>query len=350
MRFASSRLISFFTLNFQTITYWRLGLAAGFVVLIFVLWQNFCLPKESFSPMTPRRAFGAAVLNGQVYAVGGWNGAATQLNLVEVFDPARGTWTVGPPLQVARSQHAVIAVDEQLWVLGGWRAETGLVSAVERFSSAQGAWKIVTHLPTPRREPGVSLWQRQLVVAGGFNGASDADLDGYSDRVEAYELDQGTWRRLANLSVPRRGLALVTVGNHLFAIGGYTVEGGFTNVVEEYDPEREHWTRRPWSIVARTWTATTVVDGMILIAGGYNQAGFLSLVERIDPETGRVCYPPPLPMPRSWFAAVTTTDRVLAFGGETAKGFTGAVEPIELKCRNSIFSTAKRSHKKGEYR
>ena len=311
---------------------WGLIIAGAVATFGIVGWQWLKQNTATILPMTPRRALGAAVVNGAVYAVGGWNGAATQLKLVERLDPATGVWTIAPPLQVARSQHAVIAAEDHLWVVGGWSAEDGLVTAVERFSPAQGTWEIVTHLPTPRREPGVSLWQRQLVVAGGFNGSSDADLDGYSDRVEAYDLDSGTWQQLADLGTPRRGLALVSVEDRLFAIGGYTAEDGFTNVVEEYDSIGKRWLIHPWSLTPRTWTATTVIDGSILIAGGFNEAGFLGLVEQVDPETGKVCQPQPLSTSRSWFALVPTAQGILALGGETAQGFTGSMERIETTC------------------
>ncbi|MCE7985545.1 MAG: hypothetical protein DYG89_30590 [Caldilinea sp. CFX5] len=315
-----------------TINYRYLGLVASFCALTLFLWRNCQIPEESFVAMTPRRAFGAAVLHDQVYVVGGWNGAASQLDLVEVFDPAAHQWARAAPLQVARSQHAVIAVDEQLWAIGGWSADHGLVSAVERFSVAQGDWTIVTHLPMPRREPGAAHFKQWLVVAGGFDGSSDADLDGYSNRVEAYDLDQGSWRRLANLAVPRRGLALVAADERLFALGGYTAEGGFTNIVEEYDAARNRWVQLPWAIAPRTWVAPVVIDGAILLAGGYNQSGFLGLVERIDPHTGQLCHPPPLQTPRSWFALAPTTIGLLALGGETADGFTGNSELVATNC------------------
>ena len=96
------------------------GLVVG-VVALGVLLQQWVQPYSGSIPaMTARRAFGAAVLQQKVYAVGGWNGAASQLDLVEVFDPAAQEWTVAAPLQVARSQHALLAVDEHLWVIGGW--------------------------------------------------------------------------------------------------------------------------------------------------------------------------------------------------------------------------------------
>ena len=230
----------------------------------------------------------------------------------------------------------MVAAGDQLWVLGGWSAESGLVSAVERFSAAQGNWEIVTHLPTPRREPGVALWRDQIVVAGGFNGSSDADIDGYNDRVDSYDWRNNQWQRLANLQVPRRGLALVAVADRLFAIGGYSAEAGFTNVVEEYDRAQQQWVIQPWPLTPRTWLAATALEepsrGAVVIAGGYNLDGFLNLVERVDVATGKVCRVSPLTTGRAWFAAVPTAVGLLALGGETAAGFTGSVELIATDC------------------
>lgn len=305
-----------------------------------------CLSVQSAAQlaMTPRRALGAAAVADWVYVAGGWNGTATQLGLVELRNPQTGQWQPAPALNIPRSQHALIAAAGHLYAVAGWSATDGLVSAVERLASCppvtlspgQGQlcqpWQIITHLPTPRREPGVALWAGQIVVAGGFDGHSDADLDGYSDRVESYDPLHNRWRRLAALSVPRRGLALVSVQERLFAIGGYNASG-FSNLVEEYDPGQERWSIVRWPLAPRTWAAGAVVDNDILIAGGYNGDGFLRLVERIDPQTGQLCHPPPLQAARSWFALVATGQGLLALGGETAQGFSGALEWVQVTCR-----------------
>lgn len=303
---------------------------------VLLLWLRLQLvsPLPETSAVTARRALGAATLNEQLYAIGGWNGVATQLDLVEVYDPTTRQWHTGPPLIVARSQHGVVAAGRALWVIGGWHAEHGLVSAVERLAPADTHWQIVTHLPNPRREPGIALWQEQIVVAGGFNGQSDADLEGYSDRVDAYDWRHDRWQRLAKLSVPRRGLVLVTVADRLFAIGGYSAEEGFTNLVEEYDPNAQRWINRAWPLTPRTWVAATgLADASALvIAGGYNLDGVLALVERVDIATGEVCHPLPLTAGRAWFAVIPTPSGVVALGGETAAGFTGTSEWVATDC------------------
>jgi non-specific serine/threonine protein kinase len=258
-------------------------LAAGLLALAACLspGQGGAAPVGA-AEIAPRRALGAAVLEGRVFAVGGWSGAATQLDTVEILDAGR--WTAGPPLAVARSQHALVTAEGGLWALGGWSATAGLVSEVEVLGPAGARWTTVTHLPTPRREPGAALLGRRIVVAGGFDGASDADLEGYRDTVEAYDLDAGRWMTLARLNTPRRGLGLVAIGDEAYALGGYTADGDFSAAAERYDPARDSWTALNWPIVPRTWAAAVVVDGRVLTLGGEEPGGIGGAAEWIETE------------------------------------------------------------------
>jgi N-acetylneuraminic acid mutarotase len=286
----------------------------------------------SRSELTPRRAFTVAQLDHRIYAIGGWNGQATQLNVVETLDPQTLQVQSAPTLNIARSQHASVVADNAIWVVGGWSAERGLVSAVEIFSPQTNSWRIATHLPTPRREPAAALLGRRIIVAGGFDGVNDGDLDGYLDVVEAYDLDAQQWHTLARLRAPRRGLTMIAFENLLYAIGGYVAGDGYLNTVERYDPDQEAWQTLDWKITPRTWTATVVAENSILILGGFNRTGFLGLVERVDPRTGKICNPAPLRVPRSWFAAISTGNRVLTLGGEEAGRIGNTIEWIAVEC------------------
>lgn len=301
------------------------ALGAMLVMLLSVLLN------ASTSTFTPRRAFALEHFQDRLYAVGGWNGQATQLDLVETIDDSlTGKWIAAPPLIYARSQHTAVAAADRLFVLGGWSADTGLVSAVEVFDG--NVWSTATHLPTPRREPAAAILQNKIVIAGGFNGRNDSEVEGYSDVVESYDWKLNQWQRLASLQHPRRGLTMVNVGDRLYAIGGYTLEDGFINVVERYDPLANMWETLTWKIAPRTWAASIVVDDSILIIGGYNREGFLNLVERIDPRTGAVCHPPPLRYARSWLGAVVLKNGILTLGGEDKTGMVGTMEMINPNC------------------
>lgn len=276
-----------------------------------------------------RRALAAATLNGIVYVAGGWNGEATQLARVDAYDPIGQAWRPAPALAIARSQHGLVAARGRLWAVAGWSAERGLVAEIESWAPGEAAWRTVTRLPTPRREPGVAVLGGRIVVAGGFNGASDADLDGYSGVVEAYDLMTGVWMNLSSMSTPRRGLALVNVEDALYALGGYNAWDGFLGVVERYDPGRDVWERLDWTIAPRTWAAGLADGEAIVLIGGFDGSGPLARIERITARTGVSGDLAPLRTARSWLAAAPLVDgRALAVGGETSGGFSDAVETI----------------------
>ncbi|MEO6063598.1 MAG: kelch repeat-containing protein [Thermoflexales bacterium] len=278
-----------------------------------------------------RRALAAATLHGIVYVAGGWNGEATQLDRVDAYDPIERAWRPVPALAIARSQHSLVAALGRLWVVAGWSAEGGLVAEIETWKPGEATWRTVTRVPTPRREPGVALLGNRIVVAGGFNGSSDADLDGYSGVVEAYDLASGAWASLASMPTPRRGLALVNVNDALYALGGYNAWDGFLGVVERYDPDRDAWQRLDWSIAPRTWAAGLADAEAIVLIGGFDGSGPLARVERIDALTGKGCDLAPLRVARSWLAAAPLGGRrALTVGGETRSGFSDAVEVIAL--------------------
>lgn len=312
---------------------WALSLLAA-ALLALALWRGGASgwPAPAGQPIAPRRALGAAVLAGQLFVAGGWSGTATQLDTVEVWEASSGRWRAGAALQVARSQHALVAVSGQLWAVAGWSQTRGLVPEMERWAPGAG-WQVAAHLPQPRREPGAAAWDNEIVIAGGFDGASDGDLEGYSTRVDVFDPATRAWRRLPNLAVPRRGLVLVASGGQLFALGGYSAEGGFLNVVERYTRGASAWERLDWPITPRTWAAGVVLGDSVVLAGGYNLEGYQARIERVALATGAACLVRPLREPRAWLAAVPWEGGVLTLGGEAAGGMTGAVEWSTGKCQ-----------------
>ncbi|KAH6940664.1 hypothetical protein HPB50_004083 [Hyalomma asiaticum] len=58
------------------------------------------------APLNTRRsALSAAVLDGKIYALGGYDGQE-YLSTVEVYDPATNVWTTGPPMPSCKSGQA----------------------------------------------------------------------------------------------------------------------------------------------------------------------------------------------------------------------------------------------------
>ena len=89
-----------------------------------------------------------AVLDGKLYAVGGFNGDDGNLSSVERYDPAVGAWEAVAPMALARFGAGVAALEGKLYALGG-RVEEDDEAAeldrpantVERYDPATNAWE-----------------------------------------------------------------------------------------------------------------------------------------------------------------------------------------------------------------
>ncbi len=77
------------------------------------------------APMpTIRFAAAAGVINGILYVVGGDSSAPwsslNPTNIVEAYDPATDIWTTKAPMPTSRTQHCVAVMNGILYALGGW--------------------------------------------------------------------------------------------------------------------------------------------------------------------------------------------------------------------------------------
>jgi hypothetical protein len=125
-----------------------------------------------------RNRFAAVVLDGQVYAIGGYTPAGNTTS-VEVYDPRAGRWRPGPPLNFARHGHAAVVQDGHIVVVGGYvddgrdqlRAPT-----VEVLDPRSGAWTLGAPLPEPRGFCGAAVLRGELYVFQGRNMAPESTL------------------------------------------------------------------------------------------------------------------------------------------------------------------------------
>ena len=69
---------------------------------------------------TRRSSVGVAILNGCLYAVGGYDGVARQcLNSVERYNPLTDEWVLIEPMNQRRSGAAVAVLENFLYAIGG---------------------------------------------------------------------------------------------------------------------------------------------------------------------------------------------------------------------------------------
>ncbi|NXP79523.1 KLH18 protein, partial [Ramphastos sulfuratus] len=86
---------------------------------------------------------------GLIYAVGGLNSAGDSLNVVEVFDPIANRWEKCQPMATARSRVGVAVLNGLLYAIGGYDGQLRL-STVEVYNPETDSWSKVESMNSKR--------------------------------------------------------------------------------------------------------------------------------------------------------------------------------------------------------
>lgn len=161
-------------------THWRLL----YVLLFLGLAAPAAGQEWTFrTPMdTPRTGVATAVLDGNVYVLGGEDQFGVVLDVASRYHPATDTWEALPPMQVARVFAAAVAIDGVIVVVGGRDAQENVLSDAEFYDPVRNQWGVFPNMLEARQGLAAVLRNANLFVAGGSN-AQDQLLDS----IEFYE-------------------------------------------------------------------------------------------------------------------------------------------------------------------
>lgn len=129
---------------------------------------------------TARTQLQAVAVGGKIYAIGGDKGSlATDLGTTEAYDPAIDAWKSLPSMAVARSAFAAAESGGRIYAFGGER-KGGVIDTVEVFDPAKGSWSTLgLAMPDPRHGLAAASWKNRIYVLGGGrrSGWSVTDLN-----------------------------------------------------------------------------------------------------------------------------------------------------------------------------
>jgi N-acetylneuraminic acid mutarotase len=219
----------------------------------------------------PRHRHAAALLpDGRVMVMGGTNiirdpdGTGRDyitLASTEVFDPATGGWTPGPPLRDGRAEpNAMTLPDGRVLVVGD------SIPSVEIFDPTTNRWSRVAQLPSRHGWGSATLLLdgRVLII-----GRTDRDYP-REQAASIFDPVTSSWRATASTNLVRGGHATV-----LLADGTVLVTGGShpdSHVADPmpdaaiYDPESDRWRDvGPMEVRLFLPLATTLLDGRVFM-------------------------------------------------------------------------------------
>jgi hypothetical protein len=225
--------------------------------------------QNKWFQMTPipsnrrRGAVGVVYYQNKFYAVGGLNGghggSAQSFNYFDVYDPAAGTWQALPDAPHDRDHFGAAVVGGALYAIGG-RTSVGsgyfnkTVPEIDVFSFATNTWVTLpstSNIPSQRAGTAVAVLNSEILVIGG-EGFGNA-----YPTTEAFNPVTGVWRTLASMNQQRHGTTAAVCNNVVYiAAGSPNQGGGVSNTLERYFQQ-----------TAAACPAETITPGQLSVAG-----------------------------------------------------------------------------------
>lgn len=273
----------------------------------------------TMAPMpTERYYFGVAVVNGNLYAIGGTNYRSDCVNTTEMYDPVTNTWHTKALMPTPRYDFGIAVVDNKIYAIGGnipgsysgWNI-TGLN---EVYDPATDTWETMAPMPTPRMSLDANVVNGKIYMIGGFNYTWPY----YSlDENEVYDPSTDSWTTKASILNATQSYSSAVVDNKIYIIGG-----GGSSLNQIYDPATDIWSygvSLPTEVDSAAAGATTGVMApkRIYVIGGKRDLDAVNLNQIYDPETDTWNTGTAMPTARYGLGVTVVNDVLYAIGGVT---------------------------------
>uniref|UniRef100_A0A7S0HU04 WW domain-containing protein n=1 Tax=Hanusia phi TaxID=3032 RepID=A0A7S0HU04_9CRYP len=248
---------------------------------------------------------------------------ATTANTI-IYDRMSGNWEAGPDMIRPRVSARAAVLNGELYVVGGWDGRS-VLSSVERLDVSLGRWVRVADLRIPRASPALAVLDGFLYVMGGFDGQD------WLRQVERYDAAKDEWEEVASLSAPRSAFGACALNGSIYAVGGSDGQMSQRSV-EKYNPWEDRWVPIAGMTTRRENLGVAVVNGQIFAAGGFDSmwAEWLRTSERFDASACAWISAPDLKSPRRNCILLTFNGELLAIGGNDGKEQVKDVERLIL--------------------
>jgi N-acetylneuraminic acid mutarotase len=250
---------------------------------------------EKASMSTERYCFGAAVVNGTIYAIGGITNIperksghiTTTIDANEAYDPTTDTWTEKAPMPLPHwlDDYGIAIWQNKIYCIGG--------PANNVYDPMTDTWEAKTPMPTSRTFLSANAVNDKIYLIGGLALGPAPD-----------------WQaKLVN----EPNMRLITYSS--------------SNLTEVYDPVTDSWDEKSPMPVAVDSYVSAVIDDRIYVISGRIGKDVVGLVQVYDTKTDSWSQAEPIPTPVEAAAAgvitMPNTKAVYVVGGNSASdGFT----------------------------
>jgi len=194
-------------------------------------------PKTTGS-LVPRNNLCACLVGDKIYTMGGYNAESPgDVNTFEMFDPVTNTWSI-PKTNGTFTPHGAFTanvVDGKIYAIGGFndQAPRGhrVLSSVEVFDPKTNTWSALqtTGTFTARLLHSSGVVNGKIYIIGGTSNMRDPLT---KDIVQIFDPKANTWStpQTTGTFTPRSYLSSSVVGDKIYVIGGQDTNQVFSKV------------------------------------------------------------------------------------------------------------------------
>ncbi|MBG9464042.1 MULTISPECIES: Kelch repeat-containing protein [Bacillus] len=275
------------------------------------------------APLTdPRTAAATAVVNGNIYVMGGTNIERVYFDTY-IYNPENNTWKYKANMPQPRTGTAAAVVGDKIYIMGGQRPDTLLktqeVRSMYVYDTKSNKWSTLPDIPTNATlSSAVSVGDNiYLLGAGNYQF-------GWK-KVYCYNTIKNTWEEKGDLPEGAKGSAAQVVGDKIYILGGSGNDDlnnpQISNRIYEYDIKDDKWRKVQELKTPVLYPASTTLKGKIYILGGKTSANTkTSKVQVYDPVTNSVQEIKSFNNPRLAAGAATIGNDIYIIGGQASTG------------------------------
>jgi Kelch motif len=261
-----------------------------------------------------------AVLNGEIYVIGGTNADNAIIADTQIYDPATNSWSTGVSLPTPVEGASAAAVKGIIYVMGGTTSGGvyNYTDAVWALAPVTQTWYRRAAMPTALHDAGIAVEGNIIYVIG---GNSNSNLR--ADTVESFNPATDTWTEEAPLLVGKSEPTVGLVGATIVAADGLT-QTTDTGDNEGYDVSTNTWTSLTSDPTPRSGACGGRIGARLYVAGGfYGSSPALQLAKFFTLSTNAWKKFPPMPQAALFQGSAVYQGNLYCFGGQNA--FDGTV-------------------------
>jgi N-acetylneuraminic acid mutarotase len=219
---------------------------------------------------SPRKGMGIVAYENALYLVAGETSEGIDGVLLR-YEQEKNTWSTLASKKTPVTDVQAALVGEKIYVPGGRRADGSTTDLLEVYDPRKGTWENKAPLPEPLSAYGIVSFEGQLYLFGGKNGEQ------FSAGVYVYDPREDRWSTRTELQSPRAYMGVVESGGKIFVIGGYDGKHAL-DLNEAYLPNRDIDGESPWKTFAplperRYAMGVAQVAGLVYLLGGTGENG-----------------------------------------------------------------------------